>query len=104
MADPDAVGNQWAEGGPALSISQNSSTLDIVAAARYNVPNTSIAQASWLASSHRGRSQGAQQIPGNRSGYMGLSAHLAGEPAVLRLMDGQIISLAMESTREHRRQ
>jgi len=92
MGQPDAVGNQWAEGGPAFSITQHSPTLDIVAAARYNVPNTSIAQASWLAPSHRGRSQGSQQIPGNPSGYKGSSAHLAGEPVVLRLKNGPIPS------------
>ena len=39
---------------------------------------------------------------GNRSGYMGLSAHLAGKPVVLRLMDAYIISVVVESRREHR--
>jgi len=38
---------------------------------------------------------------GNRRGYMGLSADLAGEPVVLRFMDAWIISVVVESRREH---
>jgi hypothetical protein len=54
-----------------------------------------------VAPNRRGRSQGSQQIPGTHSGYMGLSAHLAGKPVVLRLMDAWIISVVAESRREH---
>ncbi len=73
---------------PATYTGQFGASLDIVLGARYNgsKPKKN-GKARWLAPSHRGRSQGSQQTPGNHSGYMGLSAHLAGEPVVLRLMD-----------------
>jgi len=77
------------------------STLDIVGKPRYNVSNPKIARSRDFLLAIEAKARGVADL-GNRSGYMGLSAHLAGKPVVLRLMDAYIISVVVESRREHR--
>jgi len=81
MGKPGAMGNQWPE-----SDLCSRSRCSRVLLTSFQPPRTMLPRPGGFHITIEAKARGVAD-PGTHSGYMGSSAHLAGEPVVLRLMD-----------------